>query len=241
MAPGAAVQAFKAAWLKQPDHPKLNYQLAHTYDLMGLEGKAQPLWNTLINLGRAGGDYYQLAEMRLKKKGAITPGPAELEERENKLSITDIKLANVPGVYGGQKKLLSFTIKKLTQEPIPSDAILAGVHFFDLVNDKWIDRTTARQPSATKVSAPEDWTTRGLERWEVLYDQAEMTPQDIMKFGQRKFYGYALQIYLADAAKPKEVPRLQDVVAEPAELENFAQEMPVPPPDNEADSSLFPK
>lgn len=239
----AALEAFRAAWLKQPDHPKLIYQLAHTLDLMGLESKAQTHWNTLVNLGRAAGDFFRLAEMRVKQKGIVAPTLAELEEREGKLAITDATLQSVRGVYGGQKKLLSFTIKKNTAEIVSSETIGAGIHFFDLVNGSRIDRTTARPPAARKVSAPEDWAERGLERWEVLYDQAEMTPTEIVKFGQRKFYGYVLQLYLADPNKPDDLGRLQDVLAEPAELESFAREMPVEPaapPSNAADSSLFP-
>ena len=73
-----ALEAFRAAWLKQPDHPKLIYQLARTMDKMGLESKAQPHWNTLIKLGRAAGDFYHLAELQIKQNGIATPEPSEL-------------------------------------------------------------------------------------------------------------------------------------------------------------------
>lgn len=239
-----ALVAFRAAWLKQPDHPKLIYQLARTMDKMGLESKAQPHWNTLIKLGRAAGDFYHLAELQIKQNGIATPDPSEVEKSEGKVAITDVRIEKVPGVYSGQKKLLSFTLKKNAPEPIPSESILAGIHFFDLVNGTRIARTVATV-QAQKISGPEDWTERGLERWEVLWDLAEMTPADIVQFGQCKYYGFALKIFLTDPEKPEEMGLLQDMVAEPAELKGFANDMPVPVPptaDSEApDPSLFPK
>ncbi len=239
-----ALEAIRAAWLKQPDHPKLIYQLARTMDKMGLESKAQPHWNTLIKLGRAAGDFYHLAELQIKQNGIATPEPSEVEKSEGKIAITDVRIEKVPGVYSGQKKLLSFTLKKIAPEPIPSDSILAGIHFFDLVNGTRIARTVATV-QAQKISAPEDWTERGLERWEVLWDLAEMTPADIVQYGQCKYYGFALKIFLTDPDKPQEMGLLQDMVAEPAELKGFANDMPVPVPptaDTEAaDAMLFPK
>ena len=239
-----ALEAFRAAWLKQPDHPKLIYQLARTMDKMGLESKAQPHWNTLLKLGRAAGDFYRLAELQIKQKGIVTSASGEVEESEGKIVITDVRVDKVPGVYTGQKKLLSFTLKKIAPEPIPNESILAGIYFFDLVNGTRISKTVATV-QAQKVSVPEDWTERGLERWEVLWDLAEMTPADLVQFGQCKYYGFALKIFLTDSEKPDDMGRLQDMVAEPSELKGFANDMPVPVPptaDSEAaDPMLFPK
>ena len=240
----AALEAFRAAWLKQPDHPKLIYQLARTMDKMGLEAKAQPHWNTLIKLGRAAGDFYHLAELQIKQRGIVTSAPSELEKFEGKIAITNVRMDKVPGVYSGQKRLLSFTLKKIAPEPIPSESILAGIYFFDQVNGKYIAQTVATV-QAQKVSVPEDWTERGLEHWEVLWDLAEMTPADLVQYGQCQYYGFALKIFLTDSEKPKDMGHLQDMVAEPAELKGFANDMPVPVPptaDSEAaDPTLFPK
>ena len=73
----------------------------------------------------------------------------------------------------------------------------------------------------------------------------EMTPAEIVRYGQRKYYGYVLEVSLRDPANPAAPDRLQDALADPPELANFAREMPIdptqPPPDNAADASLFPK
>ncbi len=241
----SALQAFRAAWQAQPDHPKLIYQLARTLDLMGLEAKAQPHWNTLVTLGHAAGDYFDLAEIRIKGKGRVSASPAELEEREERLRIVDIKVEKPPGFYGGEKRLVSFTIKKRDPaDKIDSADIGLGIHFFDVVNGRKIDRTTANKPTPTIISTTADWEERGLERLEVLYDQPEMTPVDIVHYGQRKYWGYALEISLRDPAKPNVPDSLQDLQADPPELANFVREMPEVPPvviDNAPDPSLFPK
>jgi hypothetical protein len=240
-----ALQAFRSAWQGQPDHPKLIYQLARTLDLMGLEAKAQPHWNTLVTLGHAAGDYFDLAEMRIKGKGMGTKDTPETEDGEGRLKLVDLKVENPPGFYGGEKRVLSFSIKKRDpSEKIDSADIGLAIHFFDVINGRKIDRTTANKPTPALISNTEDWEQRGVERLEVMYDQPEMTPADIVRYGQRKYWGYVLEISLRDPQRPNDSDRLQDLQADPPELTNFAREMPVDPPpliNNAADASLFPK
>ena len=245
-----ALNAFRSAWQAQPDHPKLIYQVAKTLDMMGLAAKAQPHWYTLFNMGHSAGDYFALAEMHLKNKSVATPGPADLEDREERIRLTDIKLENISSLQGGQKKLLSFSIKKQEAEAIKSEDIGLAIHFFDMVNARRIDRTIAAKPSPVMVSTAEDWEKRGMQRLEVMFDLAEMTPADVIKWGNRKYFGYVLELYLKDSSKSDGIDRLQDLVAEPPELANFAREMPIEnpadqpppaPPSNAADASLFPQ
>ena len=245
-----ALGAFRSAWQAQPDHPKLIYQVAKTLDMMGLSGKAQPHWFTLLKMGHEAGDYFSLAEMHLKNKAISTPGPADIEEREERIQLADVKLENLSPLQGGQKKLLSFTIKKQPSEEIKSEDIGVAIHFFDLQNLRKIDRTIAAKPSPVMISTAEDWEKRGIQRLEVMYDLAEMSVDDVRKWGNRKFYGYVLELYLKDSSQPDGIDRLQDLVAEPPELANFAREMPIEnpadqsppaPPSNAADASLFPQ
>lgn len=245
-----ALSAFRSAWQAQPDHPKLIYQVAKTLDMMGLSGKAQPHWFTLLKMGHEAGDYFPLAEMHLKNKAIATPGPADIEEREERIQLADVKLENLSPLQGGQKKLLSFTIKKQPSEEIKSEDIGVAIHFFDLQNLRKIDRTIAAKPSPVMISTAEDWEKRGIQRLEVMYDLAEMSVDDVRKWGNRKYYGYVLELYLKDSSKSDGIDRLQDLVAEPPELANFAREMPIEnpadqpppaPPSNAADASLFPQ
>lgn len=240
-----ALEAFRNAWKKRPDHPSLIYQLAETLDQMGLEGKAQPHWNTLISLGHAAGDYYELAEMRIKNKGMVTPGPSDDEEKEKRLVFSDVQLERAPGAYHGDKKILKFTIKKKPEDPIAASDLWLVIHFFDLKNGRSIDRTYQATPQPTAESTDADWQELGMQRLKVVYDLGEMSPAEIVQHGQRNYYGYVLELYVQDPAQPDGRGRLQDIVAEPAELANFAREMkidePLPPTANAPDSPLFPR
>jgi hypothetical protein len=244
-----ALEHFRTAWQKQPDHPKLIYQLAYTLELMGLPAKAQIHWNTLINLGKSAGDYYALAELQLRRKGVVSMEATEVEEREERLKFGDCEVRNAPGLHLGEKKILTINIKKNTPDKVANEDVSMVIHFFDLVNGRKVDRTTAAAPEQTLalVSPPEDWEQRGLQRFEVTYDQAQMTPEEIIQHGQRKYYGYVAELYLKDPTDPQAPERLQDLIAEPPGLENFAREIPLTIPVTEKlspgglDPILFPK
>lgn len=238
-----ALHAFRAAFQIDPQHPRLIYQMAKTYDLLGQETKAQPLWNSLIKMGEAAGDYYRLAEIHVNGRDVVTAGPAESEQREGKLKFGQRKVESIPLVQGGgQKKLLSFTINKTVDEPIKSEDVALVIHFFDLKNKSVIDRTTAAPPQPVVVSTVEDWEQRGVQRLEVLYHQAAMSPAELIRrnIGHRTYGGYVLELYLRDSAKG--VDRLQDLVADPPSLIEFSREIPMPA-DTETppiEPSLFP-
>lgn len=239
----SALQAFRSAFQIDPQHPRLIYQMAKAYDLLGQDTKAQPLWNSLIKMGEAAGDYYRLAEIHVNGKDVVTAGPAESEQREGRLKFGQRKVETIPLVQGGgQKKLLSFTINKTQDEPIKSEDVALVIHFFDLKNKSVIDRTTAAPPQPVVVSTVEDWEQRGVQRLEVLYHQAAMSPAELIKknIGHRTYGGYVLELYLRDSVKG--VDRLQDLVADPPSLIEFSREIPMPA-DTEtvpSEPSLFP-
>ena len=79
---GALVHFNSAASLEK-DHPRILYEFAITYEEMDLTSKAGNFWRTIYEMGRVrGGDYYALAEFRLKGKTpkvetvSVPSGPA---------------------------------------------------------------------------------------------------------------------------------------------------------------------
>jgi len=233
-----ALEAIRAAWQAQPDHPKLLYQLATTLDLMGLEAKAQPHWRTLFSLGSAAGDiYFRAAELRLKEK-PTADATAAAEEREGRYKITAASVAGDPALLLGERQVLRFKIRKVDlSQPTDVAGIELKVHFFDQVNGR-VDRTTATVLPPVFPDEPFDFQPDGLESVQVVYEQAEMTPEDIKKYGQRRYYGYCLELYYEG--------KLQDVAAEPVLCLDMAREIPevLPPataPGVNPDGSLFPK
>ena len=71
---GALVHFNSAASLEK-DHPRILYEFAITYDEMGLAAKAGNFWKSIYQLGPVrGGDYYSLADFRLK--GQVPSAPS---------------------------------------------------------------------------------------------------------------------------------------------------------------------
>ncbi|MBP7950630.1 MAG: hypothetical protein KA004_13340 [Verrucomicrobiales bacterium] len=233
-----ALEAIRKACEIQPDHPKLLYQLATTLDLMGLEAKAQPHWRTLFSLGAAAGDiYFRAAELRLKEK-PNADATAAAEEREGRYKIVAPVVTADPTLLRGERQTLRFNIRRV-EAAAQTDvaAIELKVHFFDQVNGR-VDRTTAAVSAPVFPDVPFDFQPDGVEPVEMLCEQAEMTPEEIRKFGQRRFYGYCLELYYQG--------KLQDVAAEPLLCLDLAREIPevLPPAPAAAgnlDGSLFPK
>lgn len=237
-----AVSHLRNALRAQPDHPKLIYQLAVTLDMMSQPQKAQPLWETLATLGKGAGRYHTLARERLVD--GVKVSGEEAEEQEGRLSVVAAKVEPIDDPGNGERVKVRLTIRRNQEEPIKpeevADGTLAfGIHFFDVVNRKRIDRSTCIAPEQTLkcLSGDADWA-EGTEEFEFEYYQPIMNADELKKFGMRKYYGYAFEVMYRG--------KLQDVMAEPVQMARFAREIPldrVLAPDaagTAPDGSLFP-
>jgi hypothetical protein len=232
-----ALEELRLAYNLRPDHPKLIYQLAYTMDLMGLEGKAAPLWLSLSQLGTAAGDYFKLAQMRLEEK---PPDAAILgkEEREGHLRIAEAKSEKDSTFKLGERHVLRFGIHRSTDQAVNAADTMIAIHFFDTVNGKRIARAlTDAAPEPVFLTTPVDWQEPDRTEWvEIPYVRTDLTAAEIKNFGLRAYYGYVLEIYWKG--------KLQDQKAEPPELAEFAREMPPPTADTDrggaSGNPLFP-
>lgn len=222
-----AVAELRKALALAPEHPKLLYQLAGALDGLGQEHKAAVLWRQLRLLGQDAGNYYQLAVDRLRENGSV-PGKRELdaeaaeEEKEGRFEITGLKVEHLPGAVQGEIVKISGRIERKQAEAADVSKVDIKLHLFDEVNGRKIDRTTALPPVIEWLEAPVDWAEGG-ERFSFEYRQAPLSPDELLKLGQRKYYGYAIE-FRYDGNK------LQDLAAEPAILADMAREIPEAPP-----------
>ncbi len=260
-----AITHLRAAYELQPDHPRLMYELAHTYDLMGLEKRSAPLWRSLAALGKAAGDYAKLTELRVQQSpelavpmpsappaasgmpaedfiaGPPSPRPAEakpiaasfvnthapagasVEKPAKQLQFTDVKLVKDAKERAGERQQLYFSLKKNNTESVAVEDITLVVQFFETLNGKKIDRSQLpEEPQTYQLAAPLDWPNGENEPLQVDYFQPTMSPQEILKFGHRTYFGHVLQIYWKG--------QLQDVVADPPELLPLSSEIPLEAP-----------
>ena len=217
-----ALKELRSALESAPTHPKLIYQLALTLDGMSQERKAVEHWRKLRQLGTGAGNYYELAVQRLKESGNLPP-PEEVvyegeEGKEGRFVVTDVKTERLPGSAHGEVQRIEGRIERKQPEAADVAQMEIKLHLFDEVNGQRIDRTTALQPVIDWLEQPVDWVEGG-ERFAFEYRQAPLSPDELVKLGLRKYYGYAVELRY-DGSK------LQDLVAEPAMLGDLARELP---------------
>jgi hypothetical protein len=243
-----ALEHFRAALQKQPDHPRLIYYTASAMDLMGLQKKADPLWKQLFTLGDGAGDFYKMAQERMADGPSATGAEPE-EEKEGQFTIVDLQEEKLPVTARGQKVKFVATLKKHTEDAVNVEQdMLLAIHFFDTVNGRRIARSQVPQPELKPVDLPVDWTD-GTERFEFEYWQPDMSAEQFARFGRCVYYGCTLEVILKD--------KLQDATATTPELLQLARELPLPtpesqdnilnstpditvPPGRQPESSLFP-
>ena len=235
---GAAAE-LRAALELVPEHPKLLYQLALTLDGMGQEAKASGHWRKLRLLGPDAGNYFQLAVERLKEGGNLPPAADAVfeaeEAKQGRFTVTGMKEERLPETAEGERWRFEGAIERHQTEAADVAKIDIKLHLFDEVNGQRIDRTTALPPVIQWLDEPVDWA-QGSERFSFEYRQPPLSPDELVKLGRRKYYGYAVEFRY-------EGNQLQDLVAEPAMLGDLARELPegqVTPPGGEVLDLLGP-
>lgn len=227
-----ALEQFRAALKAQPNHPRLIFHLASTLELMGLTLKARAQWEALKRLGDGAGEYYEIAMYRLHGDVAGVAVSAEtetvdLDEKEGRLVFAGVESWNAGAAAEGEVRTFRLTIERRQEEPVDVSKVGLAIHFFDEVNGRRIDRSTTMQPEVQWETAETgakgaddavDWAN-GRESGVFEYRQPPMTPDEVMRYGRRKYLGYVIELYYED--------KLQDVSASVPQLLEFARELPV--------------
>ncbi|RYD38023.1 MAG: hypothetical protein EOP86_01985 [Verrucomicrobiaceae bacterium] len=220
---GALVE-LRAALALSPDHPQLLYQTARTLDMMLQESKSLVIWRKIKTLGPEAGNCYQLALTRLKELQGVTPPAADEEEPEEKagrFSLGEVTVERLADTSNGEVLRFHASVRRLQTEPVDVVKIWIKLHLFDMVNGRHIARTTAVRAEAQWPEMPVDWAD-GTERFDFEYRQPPLSADEILKLGQRKYYGYAVELRYGDEGQEK----FEDMVAGPRELGDFARELP---------------
>lgn len=198
----SALQALRQAEDALPDHPRVLAEMAATLSEMGANSKADNYWQQLVDIGplRAG-DYYKLARQQLAGEGS-----ASADRVEKLMSIGEIKVDEAAPGSEGQKVALRIVIDSDPALKPVGDQLSLLVYFYDLVDGERIDASTA-DTSYLYPTEPYDWQTNGTEEIVVNYDQPVFTEEQRRDLGERRYYGYAIELYYRD--------QLQDRVVRP--------------------------
>lgn len=232
----AAVTLLREAVAMDDQNPEPRAELAMTYEKMGFSEKAAECWKGIYEMGEAAGVYFAAAEGRLKatqqealrQAGPNAPAPAAgatqtagvsvVSEKvglkaESKLGLGDITRADEASDTSTKRRfVLHVPIKARPRARIDVHDVMVQVMFYDLVNGKALDRTSATV-SYKWSNPPADWADDDVESLEVTYLLPELRVTD----EDRKYYGYLVSLYYKNA--------LQDYKSDPPALAQKA----VPP------------
>lgn len=200
-----ALEILRQADSKLPIHPKILGEIAATLQQMGLDAKAAEYWERVHQLGPAGaGAYWDLADMALK--GQILDEASSLETY---LRISRHTARVVPSNEGTQHVVLRIHIDSAQKKPLSGDDMYLNVLFYDAVNDTTFEPTVA-DTKPVYVTQPYDWRDGSEEIIEVDYFLPKLTQEQLATLGQRRFFGYVVELYYKDL--------LQDIIASPRKL-----------------------
>ncbi len=201
-----ALESLRRAEANLPDHPRVLAEVATTYDQMGLNQKALPYWEDVYAMGPdTAGPFFELANFALG--GPPDTGFSSAEPPV--IRIVSHEAIPNPDVTEGERVTLRVSIAATGDELPVGEDMAMSVYFYDSVDGKEYAPTTA-DTSEQYVSAPYDWKDGAQEIIEVTYYQPEFTTEQQRDLGERKFYGYIIELFYRDS--------LQDVVAQPRDL-----------------------
>ncbi len=228
----AALERFHDALAILPSHPQVLYEIADTYERIGLNDKATAAWEQIYAMGgELAGDLHELADFKLRGANAFTdplPPPAPA------LKTGPIRVTPDPASTDGQQVTLIIPLVAQKNAEIDTDRVEVYVYFFDLVDGIRIERTTSDSPKTRWLSSPPDWKgPGGEESLEVVYFHPRLNGVESTQFGKREYYGYIVKIYYGD--------ELVDQVADPPTLfKELIHPASAPQRGNRHDGSLFP-
>ena len=193
---------------------------------MALPEKADRELERLRELGpKAGGEFYQLAQLAL-----------ETGDAENSIQrVADfafgkaLAVAEPPSAGGGETVTVRMAIHSRLGRPVKPEDVGLVMEFYDLVEGSRIEETRSDPPASAWPTAPVDWGDAGTEIVEWRYHMPALGEEMTAQIGERGYYGYIARLYYKD--------RLQDLVAEPRTLlarQPFAPSAPM------LDPALFP-
>lgn len=228
-----ALQALREAESALPDHPRVMAELAATLSQMGLDNKADAYWDRIraLGSGRAGA-YYRLAEQRLKGEAAPPDGSTG-----KIMGIKAVKVNEQPPGDEGQKVALRVVIEADAEARPTGQDLALLVYFYDRVDGEKVDASTA-DTSYLYPTEPYDWSADGTEEIVVNYHQPVFSEEQERELGERRYYGYAIELYYRD--------ELQDRVTLPEDIVELRESVqPAAPPAESVPSgpenALFPE
>jgi hypothetical protein len=200
----AALTQIRAACDLMPEHPRLLYELAVTYEKMALPDKARFVWDQIFKLGSGAGVYFRLAEEKFEMGDTRTPREIEVPLQLGKILERTERNPNF-----AQQVTLRIPVQVRDAASIDPGKVSVVTQFFDDVGGR-VEETSALTDRWHWLSGDSPtWITNTVEFLEQSYQLPRM-PVVGPATPARQYHGYIVKLYYND--------HLQDVKAKPAQL-----------------------
>jgi len=200
-----ALAYFRKADILLPGHPALLYEMAKTYESIGLKDKAGLRWKEIIKMGEnEAGDYYALADIRLNEQSITSK--EEVVEKGVQLQFGTIS-SNRKNLGSREQIQLSVPIRKIAGKRIDPTQVMVYVFFFELVNGSEVRQSETALSRESWKSMPIDWNSEEYEMLDIAYQLPEGSALEEIRQGSREYYGYILKLFYDN--------EIQDVITQP--------------------------
>ncbi len=199
----AALTQLRAANDLLPNHPRLLYELASTYEAMTLPAKASPVWDQLSALGETAGMYFKLAQARFEQGDTRPPREVDTPLRLGKILE---RAEQAPG--GGEAVTLRIPVQALDGATIDPGRVSVVTQFYDEMAGEIVETDALTENHRWLSGEFPTWTTNSVEFLDQPYRR--FGPAEAGLADGRRYHGYVVKLYYDD--------HLQDVVAKPAPL-----------------------
>ncbi|MEM7386993.1 MAG: hypothetical protein AAF514_18805, partial [Verrucomicrobiota bacterium] len=177
-----------------PRHPSILYRLANAYEKIGNVNRAGEYYQQVYQFGPGrAGELAVLAGVKLKGEAV----DRQAMPRPN-LTIAEVLETRHEEVTSGEKVSLLIRIKSESGEEISPENVRIYVFFFDVVNGRRIEQTTADEPVFEWKSEPVNWVKVSEELLQVTYYHPELTLSQRAELGTRAYFGYVVKLYYFD-------------------------------------------
>jgi hypothetical protein len=189
-----------------PGHPRLVFEMASTYEAMGMTERAMETYRNVAAMGPRAGVLQPIAERRLQEVTESVAGKGG-GTNDDILFLGGIDEIREPSP-DGEAVLLRFDIQAKPGTVVDVTNVSLPVKFFDLVGGKETQPSMAETPGVRWATPPVDWKDPGIETVEVRYHLPAALRDEGTR--ERKYLGYVIELRYRD--------KLLDVVARPRRL-----------------------
>ncbi len=193
----AALNELRTADLREPNHPEILGEMALTYELMGIESKAQSYWRQIVALGEGvAGGYYALAKSKLE---GAPGGPGGSPPAASPVNLGNCQVIQDPTVQKGERITVRVPIIATRGATINPAEMTIHVLLYESVNNgAYIEQVRGSEPRENWVSQPVNWQDTPEETLDLVYDLPAPPPEQVRDLGRRKFHGYVVKLFYQD-------------------------------------------